>query len=214
LEFFQNTYVQIWLGVGFLTAMAGLLVDKNMYHMSAGEFKDDEFSVYFFIFTIVVGPIALVFLLSYLLKEAAKDAAEKPARKKATEEFFAKLEANRKAADEREREARESKKKEAKGFISTELDALVREVNNASHETPVDFLQKAASLGGHARLLTLKDVPDDQKRQIISVIRYARVNASRLAATADEKEQVKLIKALSEELEKLNKKYKKALGAA
>ena len=161
-------------------------------------------------FAIVVGPIGLVFFLSSMLK----DAAEEPARKKANEEFYAKLEADRKASAEREREARESKKKEAKGFISTELDALVREVNNASHETPVDFLQKAASLGGHARLLTLKDVPDDQKRQIISVIRYARVNASRLAATADEKEQVKLIKTLSEELGKLNKKYKKALEAA
>lgn len=210
MELFENTYVQIWLGVGFVVAMLGLITDKNMYHTSAGEFKDDEFSVGFFMFVIVVGPIGLVFFLSMMLK----DAANEPARKKANAEFQAKLEADRKAAAEREREEKEKKKQAAKSFISSELPNLLTEMESTSHEEPVTFLEKAALLGSHARVLTLKDVSDKNKREIISVIRYARVNASGLAATAEEKKQVKLIKSLSDELVKLNKKYKKALEAS
>lgn len=203
MELFENTYVQIWLGVGFVVAMIGLITDKDMYYMSAGEFKDDEFSIGFFLLVIVVGPIGLAFILAGM----AADAAHEPARKKANAEFEA-------AAAEREREEKEKKKQAAKSFISSELPNLMTEMESTSHEEPVTFLEKAALLGSHARVLTLKDVSDKNKLEIISVIRYARVNASGLAATAEEKKQVKLIKSLSDELVKLNKKYKKALEAS
>jgi hypothetical protein len=207
LELFENTYVQIWLGVGFVTAMLGLIIDKNMYHMSAGEFKDDEFSVGFFLLVIAVGPIGLVFVLLSTLKEAAGA----PGRKKANKELYAQLEAGRKAAAEKEREAKEAKKEAARDFMSNELAVLMKEMDSGSHEEPVIFLQKVVSLGSHARALTLKDVTDAEKCQIVSLIRYARINASSLAAGVAESEQVKLVKALSDELVKLTKKYKKAL---
>lgn len=201
--------MQIWLGVGLLVAIVGLFFDKNMYNMSAGEFKDDEFSVGMFMLVILVGPIGLIFFFIALLK----DVSEGPARKKADEEFYAKMEADREAAAIRDREEREKKRSAARSFISNELATLMLEIDKNLHETPVDFLEKAALLGSHARVLKLNDVTNQEKREIVSVVRFARVNASSLAAEATEKDQVKLVKALSDELVKLNKKYKKALEA-
>lgn len=214
MELFENTYVQIWLGVGLLVAIGGLIIDKSMYNVSAGEFKDDEFSVGMFLFFIVVGPIGLIGLAIFFLKDAADDVANGPARKKANEEFLAKMEADREAAAQRDRENREKKKTAARDFISSELATLTLEMDRALHEAPVNFLEQVVLLGAHARALKLNDVTDQEKREIVSVIRYARINASSLAADALENEQVKLVKALSDELVKLNKKYKKALEAA
>jgi len=124
------------------------------------------------------------------------------------------MEADREAAAQRDRENREKKKTAARDFISSELATLTLEMDRALHEAPVNFLEQVVLLGAHARALKLNDVTDQEKREIVSVIRYARINASSLAADALENEQVKLVKALSDELVKLNKKYKKALEAA
>ena len=178
--------------------------------MSAGEFKEDEFSVGMFLFACAVGPLTLVFLLYTLIT----DVATEPARRKSNEEFRAKQEAQRQKRAEEERKAKEEKKSKALAFISSQLPRLKAETESAQHDDPLTFLADVSRLGAFARSLTLSEITDEDKRSVVEIIRYARINASSLSVAAPEKDQVKLVNTLSGELTKLTKKYKKSLEAS
>jgi hypothetical protein len=208
VEFFENVWVQVWLGVGFCVAVAGYFFDNDVYMQKKSEFADPEFSVGMFLIFVFIGPVAIPYLLFQFIVEI-------PRSNRIEEEnriFYEEMRLKQKEQAIKDKERKEQQKKESIDFVSENVERLLKKSESSEIEDALDYLKSCIELGKNARRLNLSDISDDNKLKIIAICRAARIKAPTLLEDLDPKKQEKITKDLTANLSQLSKNYKKTLG--
>ena len=121
MELLESTYFQIWVGIGVACAIwLAITEGSSVFDMKpGGEFKDDEFSMGYFIFIVLLGPITLAVLVFYGFSDLIKMPGEMEREKAYHLELEKQKEEERKREEEerkREEEERKRKKEEKRQF--------------------------------------------------------------------------------------------------
>ena len=206
MELLESIYFQIWIGIGVVVAIGFAIMEgSNAFDQSVGEFKDDEFSMGFFVFFVLLGPIALAgfVILAILLL------IRMPGEKKRDKAYQLELEKQK----EEERKRLKEEKRQFKNYLTTRLPELHEISLRGFIEPNLSFVEEVDKLATQARSLKLAETTDDQKKQIFGLVKACRLNINVLMAESKEKDIARATKKSSEHVTKIKTKFKRALGS-
>lgn len=191
-------WIWVWLGVGFITAIVGAIIDKDMF-MFETDFKK-EFSAGFFAFFVIAGPLFALYMLFASLG-GMREAAEEKRQMEAEKE-------KQRQRNEKAKLARQRAKEERKAKLATKVEALSEKLEILSSETSQldqDFFTETATLAEFFLQGNKSDLTKQQRTDLIHLVRQARIKI--MSNLTESKATTKLTERLSTTLEKTQAKF-------
>lgn len=192
-------WLYIWIGVGFINALYIFFNAKEVFYGRKDEFSDEEFNDFMFVLVILSGPLGVAITLYGLVSDKKRN------------EAHAKIRAGWAEREESDRQERQDLKNAASELIDCNLERLLSEAELERHPEPRKLAEECIELGASARRLNLSSLSDEEKLKVIGLLKKVRINAGTLLEDLPPREQAMLSRKLSENLSKLQKKFRKAL---
>ena len=208
MEFIWDNVFYFWLGSGIVVTTIMNVVIPELFR-SGSEFQETEWSPGMFIFFCFLGPILILLNVVFWLMSMSETAREK----KEWDTLLAEQQLDLEARAKKAAETRLRKKKEVDMLLPHFYLALTKLEESSENNIETlnkQFFDEVLELGKVSIKLRRSDLKPEERKKLIGLMRFSRINFSRAVNEDSESEATlnQLTKALTAIVKKFGEKEK------